>query len=214
MQYRNMRIPTDKGSLSVLGSSSVKVPADTAIICAGIVIEGTSLEEARDKNYEVYNILLKSLIDFKVPKENIYGENVSITKNSNTSSNTQNTYTVTRLLTIIVNDLSRLNDIYSLIIENGVNGNIKISFTLSDSLPYYNRALKKATQDAVAKASIIARNFGIKYNPVPYKIRENTSSLYSISYPSYDDCNYTLGALPGYVNISAEIEASFSTYQY
>ena len=214
MQYRNMRMPTDKGSLSVLGSSSIEVLADTAIICTSIVSEGTSLEEARDKNYEVYNIILKSLDDYKIQKENIYDMNVSATKNPNSSDNTTTTYTVSHLLTIVVNDFSKLNDIYSLIIKNGTNDSAKINFTLSDSVPYYNRALKKATQDAVSKASILARNFGVKYNPVPYKIRENTSSLYSITYPSYEEGNYTSGSLPGYVSISAEIEASFSTYQY
>lgn len=212
MQYRNMRMPTDKGSLSVLGSSSIEVLADTAIICTSIASEGTSLEEARNKNYEVYNIILKSLADYKIQKENIYDKNVSATKNPNSSGDT--TYTVSHLLTVVVNDFSKLNDIYSLIIKNGTNDSAKINFTLSDSVPYYNRALKKATQDAVSKASILARNFGVKYNPVPYRIRENTSSLYSITYPSYDDCNYTSASLPGYVSISAEIEASFSTYQY
>lgn len=214
MQYRNMRAPIDKGSLCVYGSSSIEIPADMAMLCTGIITENINLEEAIQGNNKAYSNLLDSLNNYGISSEDIHQNSMSIDRNYDYDTNSLKSYTISNAISINITDFSKLNDIYSLLIKNGVNDNIKISFILSNPEVSYNKALKKASQAAISKASFLAKNFGLKYNPTPYKVREISSYLYSITYPSYDGCSYPFDLPPGLVKVSAEIESCFLTYQY
>ena len=71
---------------------------------------------------------------------------------------------------------------------------------------HYNRALKKATQDAICKASLLSKNFGLNHIPTPYKIIENSSSLYAITYSSSTNYTASKNITPNTVKITAEID--------
>lgn len=215
MQYRNskMYVPTDKGSLSVHGTSYVEVNSDRARLNVRVSSENESLEEAQDKNSEISKRVLSSLSDYGIDKENIHSEDLSVTRNYDYNTNTLTSYKVTQLITILIDDFSKIDDVCSLVIENGANDDISIDFILFNPNHYYNKTLKRATQDALNKANILAKNFGVKYNPIPYKIVETSSPLYSITYYS-SSITYAQGISPGLVNVTAEIEATFSTYPY
>ena len=209
-----MPINTERGSLSVIGTGLVQTKADLALLTVGVTTESKSVKEAQDQNSEISKNLLRSLSDYGVPKENIYTENLSIIRNYDYTNNVLISYKVTNTITIIVNDFSKLNDIYSLAVENGANDNINLNFTLSNPKYFYNQALKQASQDALNKANLLSKSFGVKYNPIPCKIHENSSSLYSITYAS--PATYTSSpAIPsGLVKITAEIEVVFATYPF
>ncbi|MGL4913148.1 MAG: SIMPL domain-containing protein [Romboutsia sp.] len=215
MQYRNakMYIPTDKGCLTVHGANSIEVSSDRAKLNLKISTDNKSLQDAQDLNDKVANRVLISLNDYGVPKENIHTEDIFVTKNYDSSNNTFSYYKVTRVISIIIDDFSKLKDVYSLIIENGANDDISVDFVLSNPNQYYNKALKKATQDALNKAGLLSKSFNVKYNPIPYKITETSSPLYAITYYS-SSTNYYDGISPGLVKITAEVEATFSTYPY
>lgn len=215
MQYRNTKMytPTDKGCLSIHGTSALEVNSDRARLNIRISSENKSLEEAKDSNNKIYKNLLTSLHDYGIPKDNIYSEDVSVIRNYDYNNNELISYKVTQLISILVDDFSKLSDIYSLVIENGANDDISVDFILSNPSHYYNKALKKASQDALNKANILAKSFGVKYNPLPYKITELSSQLYSITYYSSPLDNYQ-NIAPGLVKVTAEIEAIFSTHPF
>ncbi|MEG1310394.1 MAG: SIMPL domain-containing protein [Romboutsia sp.] len=214
MQYRNSSayMPTDKGTLSVNGVSYIEVNADTVRLNVKITTESKSLEEAQNKNKTISNNLLTSLLDFGISKENIHSEDMSVFRNYDYTNNALISYNVTQLVTILISDLSKLKDVYELVIENGANDDINIDFILSNPYYYYSKALKKASQDAINKAAIIAKNFSLKYNPIPANVNEVSSLLYSITYSSSN--NYSPDVSPGLVKVTAEIDAVFTTYPY
>lgn len=213
MQYRNgFYLPTDKGSLSVRGAGYIEVESDTIRLNVRITTQNKSLEEAKDENSKISEKILVSLYDYKIPKDNIHSQDISVTRNYDYTNNVFVSYNVSHLISIIIDDFSKLNDIYSLVIENGANDEINVDFILSNPTYHYNKALKKATQDAIYKASLLAKNFGVKYTPTPYKIIENSSSLYAITYSSSVDYNPTQNIAPGIVKITAEVEAKFVTF--
>lgn len=214
MQYRNMRMPTGNGSLSVLGAGTVEVPADLAILSAGITTESKSIEEAKDKNEMIFKDVMRSLIDYGISQDDINTEDISVTRNYDYNTNTFQSYKISHVISVKTSDFAKLNDLYSLVIENGANDNISIIFTLSNPNTYYNKALKKASQDAISKAAILAKNFGVKYNNVPCKVTENSSSLYSITYTTPANYAYSTSITPGLVKVTAEVNAVFSTYIY
>lgn len=211
MQYKNslFNMPSDKGSLTVRGVSSLNIESDMAKINVRISSQDKSLEIAKDKNSEILNRLLDSLSDYGVSKDDIFSKDISATQNYDYEKNALISYTVTQLITIIVHDLSKVNDIYSLVVENGANDEIYIDFSLSNPNEYYNKALKKATQDAKDKASILAKNFSLNYNPIPCKVTEVSSQLNNINYSSKSS---STNVVPGIVKITAQVDASFLTY--
>lgn len=213
MQLRNnnLYMPTNRGSLSVHGTGYIEVNSDIARLNVSVTTESKSLEEAQEQNSQISNNVLTSLYDYGIPKENIHTENIYVNRIYD-SNNVLTSYRVTQSITILVTDLSKLKDIYELVIENGANDNISIDFMLSNPSYYYSKALKKASQDAINKASVLAKNFSLKYNPVPSKVTELSSSLYSITYSSAK--SYSQDMAPGLVKITAEIEAVFSTFPY
>ena len=216
MQFRNMRMPANSqtGSMSVIGTGTIETQADLAVLSIGVTTENKSLEEAQEQNDKAYNNILTSLLDYGIPKENISTNDISVTRNYDYSNNTFLSYMVSHVITVTTNDFAKLNDIYSLAIENGANDNITVNFKLSNPQFYYNKALKKATQDSINKASLLAKSFNVKYNSIPYKIHENSSSLYSVTYPTPGNYAYSPEIAPGIIKVSSEIEAAFATYVY
>ena len=214
MQFRNgkMYIPTDKGSLSVNGIGYLEVESDLIRLNLGITSDSDSAEKAKDKNLEILERLTSSLIDYGIPKEDINTKDILVNRNYIGCDNQQLSFTVTNLVTVMIHDISRLKDIYSLAIENGANDSISVDFLLSNPGYYYSKALKKATIDALNKASLLANNFNIKFNPAPHKIIEKSSFLYSITYSTSKSFSSTQQNLSsGLVKITAEIEAIFTT---
>lgn len=216
MQYRNRNMPSliPFGSISVVGTGIVETKPDIAILTMGVTTDNKNLEEGQKQNDKYFNNILMRLLDYGIIKENISTEDISVTRNYDYNTNTFLSYKISHILSVTINDFSSLDDIYSLGIENGANDNISVNFTLSNPNMYYNKAMKKASQDAINKASILAKNFNVKYNNIPYKIHENSSSLYSITYPTPLSYSYTPNITPGLIKITSEIEAIFTTYAY
>lgn len=212
MQYRNIKMPMPSynGVLNVNGTSSIEVKSDIVLIKADVSTEGKSIEVAQDKNSEVSGILIESLKDYGISSDDIYDEDISVSRVS--SNDNSYYYYVTRIVAISIKDLSKLRYIYSLLIENGANDNINLTFMLSNPIYYYNKALKKATQDALNKAAFLAKNLNLKYCSTPIKINENSSPLYSITYYTPQNCGELPGLSPGLVRITAEVDATFKTY--
>ncbi len=214
MQFpNNMFVPPDRGHLSVKGGASLEVDSDLARLNIGITTQDKSLEKAKDANNRISSLVLASLYDYGISKENINTKDVNVIRNYDYSNYQLLSYSVSNLITVLVSDFKKLNDIISLAIENGANDNISIDFILSNPTMYYNRALKKASQDAINKASLLAKSFDVQYNPTPYKIVEYTSPLYAIQYSSSANYGYPSDISPGSVKISAEVEAFFNTFQ-
>lgn len=216
MQFRNnkMYISTNKNSLSVSGVGYLEMESDLIRLNLGITSNSESAKEAKDKNLQILENLITNLTDYGIPKEDINTKDILVNKNYIECDN-QQSFTVTNLVTVMIHDISKLKDIYSLAIENGANDNISADFLLSNPSYYYSKALKKASKDALNKAALLASSFNIRFNPSPVKIIEKSSSLYSIAYStskSYASSQQDLSS--GIVKITAEIEAIFSTASY
>ena len=214
MQFRNgkMYIPTDKGSLSVNGVGYLEVESDLIRLNLGITSNSDSAEKAKDTNLKILERLTTSLVDYGIPEKDINTKDILDNRNYIGCDNQNLSFVVTNLVTVMIHNISNLRDIYSLAIENGANDNISVDFLLSNPGYYYSKALKKASKDALNKASLLASSFNVRFNPAPFKIIEKSSSLYSIAYSSSKSFGASQQDLSsGIVKITAEIEAIFTT---
>jgi uncharacterized protein len=211
MQYMNMNNMREKGQMSVNGVGTVKAKADLAILTVGVTTSNKDVQVAQVENANTVNNIIISLSDFGIPREKINADDVSINKRYDNITNELIAYEITVTIRVEVSDLKNLGDIYSLAIENGANSNVSITFTLSNVSPYYNDALLKATQDALNKSSLLAKNLGIKLRPLPENISENSISKYAINQKnvSYSNSPYLSS---GDLEVSAQVDMIFNTY--
>lgn len=214
MQYMNMNNVREKGQLSVNGFGSIPVKADLAILTVGVTTSNQDIQVAQDINSDNVNLVISSILGYGVPKDKINADNVSIHRIYDNVTNDFKAYEITTLIRIEVSDLSKLGDIYSLAIENNANSDVNISFTISDVTSYYNKALLEATKDAMNKASLLAKNLGIKLKPLPENISENSSAQYSVV--PRNNANYTYSSSPdlssGDLDVTAQVSMIFNTY--
>jgi uncharacterized protein len=201
----------EKGQMSVNGVGTVKAKADLAILTVGVTTSNKDVQVAQVENANTVNNIIISLSDFGIPREKINADDVSINKRYDNITNELIAYEITVTIRVEVSDLKNLGDIYSLAIENGANSNVSITFTLSNVSPYYNDALLKATQDALNKSSLLAKNLGIKLRPLPENISENSISKYAINQKnvSYSNSPYLSS---GDLEVSAQVDMIFNTY--
>lgn len=211
MQYMNMNAIREKGQLSINGVGTVRVKADLALLTVGVTTSNPDVQVAQVENSNTVNAIIISLTDYGIPKENINAYDVSINKKYDNITNELVAYEITTTLRIEITDLKNLGDIYSLAIENGANSNINISFTVADTSPHYKDALLAATQDALDKGALLAKNLGIKLRPLPESIFENSTSIYSVS---KRDVGYAISPYlsSGDLVVTAQVTVVFNTY--
>lgn len=211
MQYMNMNNVRDKGQLSVNGVGTVKAKADLALLTVGVTTSNEDVQVAQVENANTVNAIIISLNDYGVPKENINADDISIKRIYDNTTNEIIAYEITTTIKVEVSNLESLGDLFSLAVENGANSEVDILFTLSDVSPYYNEALLLATEDALNKGSLLAKNLGLKLKPLPENIYENSSSQYSVSQRnvSYSSSPYLSS---GDLKVNAQVSIVFNTY--
>ncbi|CEJ72715.1 periplasmic immunogenic protein [[Clostridium] sordellii] len=212
MQYMNMNNAIrEKGQLSVNGVGIVKVKSDLAILKVGVTTSNEDVQVAQVENTNTVNAVITSLTDYKIPRENINADDVVIKRIRDNATNQVIGYEITTNITIEVEDIKNLGDIYSLAIENGANSEVNISFTLSNVNHHYKKALLKATQDALNKGNLLSKSLNIRLKPLPESISENSTSIYSVSQK-----NIAYSSSPflssGDLEVKAQVGIVFNTY--
>lgn len=212
MQYMNMNNAVrEKGQLSVNGVGIVKVKSDLAILKVGVTTSNEDVQVAQVENTNTVNAVITSLTDYKIPRESINADDVVIKRIRDNATNQVIGYEITTNITIEVEDIKNLGDIYSLAIENGANSEVNISFTLSNVNHHYKKALLKATQDALNKGNLLSKNLNIRLKPLPESISENSTSIYSVSQK-----NIAYSSSPflssGDLEVKAQVGIVFNTY--
>ncbi|MFR3568224.1 MAG: SIMPL domain-containing protein [Paraclostridium sordellii] len=212
MQYMNMNNAVrEKGQLSVNGVGIVKVKSDLAILKVGVTTSNEDVQVAQVENTNTVNAVITSLTDYKIPRESINADDVVIKRIRDNATNQVIGYEITTNITIEVEDIKNLGDIYSLAIENGANSEVNISFTLSNVNHHYKKALLKATQDALNKGNLLSKSLNIRLKPLPVSISENSTSIYSVSQK-----NIAYSSSPflssGDLEVKAQVGIVFNTY--
>ncbi|CEQ22339.1 SIMPL domain-containing protein [Paraclostridium sordellii] len=212
MQYMNMNNAVrEKGQLSVNGIGIVKVKSDLAILKVGVTTSNEDVQVAQVENTNTVNAVITSLTDYKIPRENINADDVVIKRIRDNATNQVIGYEIITNITIEVEDIKNLGDIYSLAIENGANSEVNISFTLSNVNHHYKKALLKATQDALNKGNLLSKSLNIRLKPLPESISENSTSIYSVSQK-----NIAYSSSPflssGDLEVKAQVGIVFNTY--
>lgn len=155
-----------QNTVTVQGTSTVKVVPDLVTVYFNIQTNGTTSSEANDANSVIYNNMKTSLLALGFNDSQIGTQYFNIYPDYTYDQNgkrTNNGYTATHTVEI---EMSANNtDLLGKAVDAGITagaGISSINFELSSALQktYKNQAIEEASQDAKTKADAVASGFG------------------------------------------------------
>jgi len=226
-----------KSTISVSGNHKIKVSPDIAYISIGVQTFSKEPAAAQKENKTKMDKVFKKLEALKIKKEDIKTIDYNISpryewqniekKNPDGTITTKGEsiligYDVNNIIQVTIRNLDIVGNVIDMTVDEGINKANSIYFGLSDEKKNekYLEALKKAVENAKAKAQTMADVFGIKLGK-PFSISESGSYMPEpVMYRGYSEkaMDSAAGAVEPTTPISAgEMEISSTVnvvYQY
>lgn len=164
------------------GNSIVKAKPDMATLFIEVNVSNKSAAEAKKKSDERVAKYIDFLEKSGIDKADIDAANIQTrieyADGSYVSSAKRSIkgYIATRQVKVTVRQLDKLNSLLDGALANELNEINDVQLGVSKDDAYRTEARQKAVKDAVAKANLLANEFGVKLGPV-YSIRYNTSGV-------------------------------------
>ncbi len=155
------------GTIQANGTATVTVnPPETAQLTVGVVTDGTTADEAAQKNAAIATAIIAAVQAALGPN----GGTVQ-TAGYYISARYDKTpllvgYTVSNTLYVVSYSPSTVGKLIDAATAAGANSTGGISFGLRNPEPYIQQALTQASKIALARASAIAAGFNMKAGPV------------------------------------------------
>ncbi|OZU87530.1 hypothetical protein CIL03_15670 [Virgibacillus indicus] len=206
-QYRQVEM----NMMTVTGNGSVFVEPDTVRIQLEVQTENESLSQAQQENANTMNQVFQALQNLGIPTENIQTTGFNITPMYDYIDGEQEFrgYQVTNTITVKVTNIDQAGNVIDTAVSNGVNRVSNIHFSIEDSQKYYQQALSKALEDALAKAQTIANSMQLNLNPTPVKIIEQINEP-PVAYKTFAAAESSSTPIqPGQININAAVKVKF-----
>lgn len=165
--------------ITVSGSGETLVPADTAIVTLGISARDRDVLKAQQKANETIAAIRAVLTDNGIAPEDINTGYLNIYAIYDYSSDMEeiSAYNANSTLAIRLSDMTVVGQVIDLAFGAGANMLNGIDFSASDTEEARAAAMKKAVQDARAKAEILAEAAGLKITGIEI-ISEGTTYSY------------------------------------
>ena len=165
--------------ITVSGSGNVLVPADTAIVSLGITARDKDVLKAQQKANEVIAAIRAVLTENGIAPEDINTGYLNIYAMYDYTEGMEEiiAYNANSTLAIRLTDMEIVGQVIDLAFGAGANTLNGIDFSASDTDEATAEALKKAVQDARAKAEILAEAAGLKITSI-VEISEGSTYSY------------------------------------
>ncbi len=209
----------DTSRLIVTGTATISLPADSATIEIGAQTRGRTVAEAHQENARIMEDVIREMEKFGVLKDDIRTSQfyVYFEQNDNMYSAAENliggSYTVTNMVFITIRDISRVSEAIDAAASVGANNIYNLTFQSSKSTEGYNQALKRAVEDARAKALVLAEASGKTLGDI---ILIESNDTYGAPYGIQNRADFAGDAavstpiLSGDVSISAYVTLTFA----
>ncbi|MBR0406681.1 MAG: SIMPL domain-containing protein [Clostridia bacterium] len=148
--------------IRVSGSAAVSLAADTATLQIGVNTKKPTVMEAQKENAALMNAVLDALHELGIEDQDIVTSqfNVSSQYDYSVSSFGQETrtlyYDVQNNVSVTVHDLTLIGQVLDAAMEAGANTSYGITFSSTKENEAYQKALTRAVEDAMQKASVLA----------------------------------------------------------
>ncbi len=149
-------------TISVNGSSSLKVAPDKATVNISIQTVSKDAKEASAQNAVVMNKIQKSIMALAITRDKIKttGYNLSPVYDYSNGKQKITGYSVSNEILVTVDNIDLIGNVIDTAINSGANNVNSVEFGLKDSESYKDKALRQAVLDAKRKAQTIASTLG------------------------------------------------------
>jgi uncharacterized protein YggE len=165
---------TDKDTIDVSGTGTIKIPADQVEISLAVVTKGSDVGQLQIENAEKMNDIISGLkSDLKISNDEISTSHYSVSEEWNPSTALKATYgedvqiyRVSNTITVVTRNVDKAGDIIDVAITNGANSVDSLQFSLTaDTRKQYRQealqiAVEKTKEDANAVVKALGRTLG------------------------------------------------------
>ncbi|WP_175614504.1 SIMPL domain-containing protein [Piscibacillus halophilus] len=202
----------DERVMTVFGEGIVTTEPNEAVVALGVITQDPDLSMAQGQNAELVNNVIQVLMSEGIPREEIQTIDYSIQPQYDYVDGVQQFrgYQVTHILRVTVAEIARVGQVIDGAVDAGANRVLDIQFSVSHPEVFYQIALTRALEDAVAKAETLADSMNTELDPIPIKVTE-----LSVDRPGiYQTFALTQSAgetpiEPGQMDIKVRVEAKF-----
>lgn len=204
-------------TLTVSGSAEVSAEPDRAVVRLGVVGEGAEASAAQDQVNRAMAQVLAAVTALDVPERSVRTEGLSLypiysNEQPRPAQGPQEPritgYRASNVVSVELDDLSRIGDVIDASIQAGANQLQGISFQLRDDIAARSSALTEAVQDARAQAETLAGALGLRIEGVSQVIAGNFNMQPPMPFPGAGFARAEMAATsvqPGQVNVSASV---------
>ena len=150
--------------IAVTGTGETRIAADTAVISLGVSARDKDVLKAQQKVNETIAAIRKALIEKGIPEENINTDFINIYAIYDYREETEmlTAYNASSTLAIKVEDIEKAGMVIDEAFAAGANTLNGISFSAENTEEAQAESLKKAVENAKAKAEVLAEAAGMK----------------------------------------------------
>lgn len=198
--------------LKVEGTGKIKVQPNLANVVLGVIIENKELKLAQEENAAIMTSVINVIRGMGIPIEDIQTQSYNVTTQYDYIEGKQifRGYRVEHMLQVIIRDMRMVGEVIDAAVQSGANQVSSIKFTIDNPSVYYQQALNKAVDDALAKAGTFGNKLNISVSPVPVQIVELGYGDGGLVTPmTYQTSAVTTPVQAGQIEITARIEAVF-----
>ncbi|KQU60816.1 SIMPL domain-containing protein [Rossellomorea marisflavi] len=206
-----MRVTDSRGTITVSGEHTSYGAPDEALITLGVMTEGHDLQKAQQENNEKIKNIVGTLQANGVSNSDTQTANYQIIPRYSFEDGKQifNGYEVVNILRVHLRTIEKAGKIIDDAVKAGANRVEGIQFLSSHSTALYQYALEHAYRDALAKATVLARQSGQELVSDPLSIKEGQST----ELPSPMKLAVQESAiLPGEISVKASLLVTFTTH--
>lgn len=206
-------------SLVIGADAVVRVKPDKVVLNMAIISRGKNLRETKKTVSDIIKKSISYCRQQEIPEKNIGTNYIRISPEySSQKSLSESYFEVEQSLSIILEDLSKYEDVVTALLDFGMNRIRSIEFQVTDLKKYRNEARRLAIAAAKERAEFLAAGAGIKLGRIR-NISDQSRSFYPVGYASNVSQNMQqggsssdsdLGSLaPGMISIRADIVLTY-----
>lgn len=198
--------------MTVTGIGNISVAPDTVQIQLEVRTENRQLSRAQQENAQLMSQVIESLLEVGIDRENIRTVSYNIVPQYDYVDGRQTFrgYDVINAIAVKTINIEQAGKIIDTAVQNGANQVSNIHFTVANEQAYYQQALSRALENAVAKAQTISRTMQLQLEPQPIKIIEQVVEQ-PVAYRTFAtaEMNVSTPIERGQITVSAKVEVQF-----
>jgi len=201
--------------MKVYGESTLTIKPDSATLQLGVEVRNLDLSLAQQESSRVIQMVTQALFRLGFSSSTIQTSDYTILPLYDYVDGTQQFkgYQVTHMLSLTVENIEQIGIVLESAVRNGANRVLNIQFSVKHIEAYYQHSLKKALENALTKAHVIAQTMRLTLDPIPAQITEQTLPPPVMPFHTFSGTEISQAqstpVQPGNIEIDAKVEVKF-----